>query len=98
MKLVPQYRKYHSHLIRNTQYAAMNQLMLEIQAAGNSAELSALEIKFEKLATHIQLTWAPAGTKEKYFFMLNALETMRNHFERKRIFLAESERAGLTQL
>ena len=98
MKLVPQYRKYHSNLIRNTQYAAMNQLMLEIQAAGNSAELSALEIKFEKIATHIQLTWAPAGTKEKYFFMLNALETMRNHFERKRIFLAESERAGLTQL
>lgn len=97
LKLIPQYRKYHFQLIQNSHYAAMNEIFLGIRVAGSVSELSALEIRFQDLVSRIEMTWAPAGTKEKYFFGLNALETIRNHIERKRKSLTESETAGLNQ-
>jgi len=86
-KLIPQYRKYHLYLVQNTHYAAMNELVIQIREADSLQALSSLDFKFQELASTIELTWAPAGTKEKYFFMLNALETIRRHIERQKTSL-----------
>lgn len=97
MKLIPQYRKYHAYLVQNAHYAAMNDLVHKVRAAESITELSVHEMKFQALVDTIENTWAPAGTKEKYFFMLNALETMRRHIERKRESLEDAESVGLNQ-
>lgn len=93
-KLVPQYRKYHHGLIQNSHYGRMFELMISIRGASSLNELSHIVPEFERLAEQVELTWAPVGTKEKYFFMLNAMETMRRHIERKQEQLATDERAS----
>lgn len=83
-KLVPQYRKYHLTLMLYDHYGDMCQLLLSIRAASTLSELSESELRLEVLADKIERTWAPAGAKEKFFFILNAMETLRTILERRR--------------
>lgn len=84
MKLIPSYRKFHLTLMLYDHYGDMCNLLRQVKGAENLAELSSLELQYQALNDKIESTWAPAATKEKFFFILNALATLNKIIERRR--------------
>jgi hypothetical protein len=89
MKLVPTYRKFHLTLMLYDHYGDMCILLRKIKGAENIEELSKCELEYEVLNDLIENTWAPAGTKEKFFFILNGLATLNKIIERRKGELQE---------
>ena len=84
MKLIPSYRKFHLTLMLYDHYGDMCNLLREIKGAENLAELSKLELQYQALNDQIETIWAPAATKEKFFFILNALVTLNKIIDRRK--------------
>lgn len=91
MKLVPTYRKFHMTLMLYDHYGDMCILLRKIKGAENIDELAKCELEFEVMNDRIESTWAPAGTKEKFFFILNGLATLNKIIERRKGELEETK-------
>jgi hypothetical protein len=84
MKLIPTYRKFHLTLMLYDHYGDMCILLRKIKGAENIEELSKCELEYEVINERVESTWAPAGAKEKFFFILNALSTLDKVIQRRR--------------
>jgi hypothetical protein len=93
-KLIPRYRKFHFDFDVDDRYGDLRRIEKQLDAATCAADVDEAQQQFAALERDIAGMWVPSGAKEKYYFMIAAVEVLRARIGRLAAKFGEIARGG----